>query len=99
MERATRVAGWTLAALALALLLIAPNANGLLLVLIWSGALAAYRGLASVIVGRLPRLVIGFVFLWACFLGAFWGGWFLIPAAIAFLVHDFSHRSLSHDVC
>lgn len=88
MTAALRVSGWVLAVLALALLLVAPNANGPLLVLVWAIAVAGFRYLASITAGRTLRLIVGAAFLWACFLGAFWGGWFLIPAGIAFLVID-----------
>lgn len=83
-----RVAAWSLALGALALLLVAPNANGPLIVLVWGGALGTFRYLASTTAGRAPRALLGVVFLWACFLGAFSGGWFLIPAGILFLMYD-----------
>ena len=43
---------------------------------------------AALVPDRVTRLVVGIVFLWACFLGAFSGGWFLIPAGIAFMLYD-----------
>lgn len=88
MTAAFQVSGWLLAALALALLLVAPNANGPFLVLVWGVALAGFRYVASMTPDRAPRLILGATFVWASFLGAFWGGWFLIPAGIAFLVMD-----------
>lgn len=88
MTTALRVLGWSLGVIALALLLVAPNANGPLLVLIWGIALLAFRYLASRIADRTPRLIVGAVFLGVCFLGAFSGGWFLIPCGVVFLVYD-----------
>ena len=88
MTTALRVAAWSLAIGALALLLIAPNANGPLLILVWAIALTIYRSVASVATGRGLRVGVGVAFLWLCFIGAFWGGWFLIPAGVAFVLHD-----------
>lgn len=97
MTALLRVLGWVLAVVSLGLLLVAPNANGPLLVLVWSLAVAAFRYLTSIIAGRTPRFVLGAAFLWGCFLGAFWGGWFLIPAGVAFLVADWRSEARGVD--
>jgi hypothetical protein len=73
---------------ALALLLVAPNVDGPLIVLVWAGAVGLFRLVVLLVGGSLPRLIVGGVFLWTCFVGAFWGGWFLIPAGVAFAMHD-----------
>jgi hypothetical protein len=88
MTAALHVASWSLATLGLGLQLITPNANGPLLVLLWAGGIATFRILASMVAGRIPRLVVATTFVWLCFMGAFWGGWIMIPAGIAFILYD-----------
>jgi hypothetical protein len=83
---------WVLAVAALGLLLVAPNANGPLLVLVWGVALVGFRFVTSIVPDRAARMVVGVVFLWGCFLAAFSGGWFLIPAGLAFLLLDWRSK-------
>lgn len=97
MTTALRVTAWSLVIGALVLLLIAPNANGPMLILVWAIALAIYRSVASISTGRGLRAGVGIAFLWLCFIGAFWGGWFLIPAGVAFVLHDARTQSRGVD--
>lgn len=88
MTPALRVGAWVLAIAALVLFLVAPNANGPLLVLVWAVVLFGFRGIVAGVRERKARLIVGAAFLWVCFIGAFWGGWFLLPAGAAFLAYD-----------
>jgi hypothetical protein len=84
----SRLAAWSLTALALGLLWIAPEVPGPVFALVWGTILVAFRFASSIAATQPGRIVIDIVFLGACLLGAWWGGWFLVPAGLAFLLHD-----------
>ena len=77
-----------LAAGALVLLLLAPAVDGPFLLIGWLLALAGYRWVSAAMPDRAGRMAAGGVFLSICVIAAFEGGWFLIPAAIAYLIRD-----------
>jgi len=78
----------SLAVIALGLFLIAPAVNGPLLVLGWGIVLSLYRYIATAAPDRASRALVDAGFLVICTLAAFEGGWFLLPAGVAYLVRD-----------
>jgi hypothetical protein len=73
---------------AFVVILLAPDVAGLWLVLTWTVIWATYRLVANGIPDRVGRAAVDVVFLVLAFAAAFEGGWFFIPAGIAYLVHD-----------
>lgn len=73
---------------ALILFLLAPRANGPLLVLLWTGAILGYRYAVGLMRGAGERVAIGAVMLASCLILGFEGGWFLVPAVLAYLARD-----------
>jgi TctA family transporter len=84
---------WLLALAALALLLVVTGLRVWLLVLIWLLALALLWGWShSVKTTRRSRIVGALVLLPVLFLLAFEGGWWLIPADLAWLAMELVDR-------
>jgi hypothetical protein len=81
-----------LAALALALFLLAPDINGPLLVLVWLAIITAYRVVVAMMAEPRALATVDLAFILLALLAGFWGGWFLIPAGIAWLVCDLRDR-------
>jgi hypothetical protein len=79
---------WALVAVALGVFLLIPGANGPVLVLVWGAIVVAIRYGVAILPDRRSRLWADGVFVIGCFLAAFEGGWYLVPAALAFLVKD-----------
>lgn len=82
-----------LAAGALILFLVAPDSNGPLLVLLWASALLGYRYAVGLMRSSAERVAVDAIVLAACLVLAFEGGWFLVPAVLAYL--DLDRRSPS----
>jgi len=78
---------WALTAGALALFL-AISPSGFLLAGGWALVILVARVLAGVAGSREGRLTVDAIFTVVCILAAFEGGWYLIPAAVAFIVAD-----------
>lgn len=78
---------WGLALVALGLIVVAAP-FGLVLGMFWAALFAIFRTVAWSMGYRSGRRWIGWLLLGVCFLGAFEGGWFLIPAGAAFLFVD-----------
>jgi len=79
---------WLLAVAALALFAVIPDSAGLLLAVVWSGAILAWRGVAGALPDPRSRVWLDlFVMLGLC-MAAFEGGWYLLPAGVAFLLND-----------
>ena len=78
---------WALSAGALALFL-AISPSGFLLAGGWALVILVARVLAGVAGSREGRLTVDAIFTVVCILAAFEGGWYLIPAALAFIVAD-----------
>ncbi len=78
---------WLLAAVALTTFPVVLGGSGVLLALIWFVVLLAYRWLVG---GQQPRgrLVANIVFGALCFLAGFEGGWYVLPAVLAFAYGD-----------
>jgi hypothetical protein len=87
MDRLIRWLPWALAAAAL-LLFVAISPSGLLLAGAWGLAILVARVLAAVATSRDGRLGIDAVFTVVCVLAAFEGGWYVVPAAVAFILAD-----------
>ncbi len=79
---------WILVALAMGVFLLVPDASGPALVLIWGSIVLAARFIVSLLPDRAARLSVDAFAVLGCFLAAFEGGWYLLPAAIAFMVRD-----------
>lgn len=79
---------WILVAVALGVFLLIPGANGPVLVLVWGTIVVAVRYGVGLLPERTSRLWADAVFIFGCFLAAFEGGWYLLPAALAFVVKD-----------
>jgi hypothetical protein len=78
---------WILALLALATFLVVSGFKLWLLVGLWLLVLvAAWLTGRVVLVSRGPRIVVALILLPILFLLAFEGGWYLIPADVAWLV-------------
>jgi hypothetical protein len=88
MRMLVRWAPLVLASGALAVFLFAPAVNGPALVLVWTTVLAVFRLVARCCPDPRARAAIGAGVLIVCFAGAFWGGWFLIPAVLAYILRD-----------
>ena len=86
---------WVLSAAALGFFLWVSPA-GLVLAGGWGIVLLLVRGFTALFPARRTRLWIDAAFGAACFLAAFEGGWYLIPAVAAFAVSDWwsGRRSL-----
>ena len=79
---------WILVAVALSVLLLIPDANGPVLVVVWGTIVLAVRYGVGLLPERTSRLWADALFTTGCFLAAFDGGWYLLPAALAFMVKD-----------
>jgi hypothetical protein len=79
----------------IAALLLVPG-GGLLVASVWAGALIGVRLVVGVLRSRPERLWVGAIFALGCFLGAFEGGWYVLPAAIGFLVADTRRQRPPH---
>ncbi len=88
MATVARWLPWVLVALALGLFLVIPDANGPVLVVIWGSIVAVVRFGVGLLPDRTSRLWADAVVVLGCFLTAFEGGWYLLPAAVAFAVKD-----------
>lgn len=88
-----RLSSWLLVGCAFVLYLLAPNANGPVLVLAWGAIVAVFRFGATALVDRGARVVADTVFIVVCLVAAFEGGWFLVPAALAFLARDLTDNT------
>jgi hypothetical protein len=83
-----RVLPWFLVAIACTLFLFAPGADGPLIVLGWLVVFGTVRAIASRVTTREGRLALDGLLVFGCLLAAFEGGWFLVPAALAFAWSD-----------
>ncbi len=90
MNRTTvaQALGWILVAAALGLFAAIPEAGGPMLALMWAVIVGVFRFSVAVLPDRSSRLAADGVFIVVCFLAAFEGGWYFIPAALAFAVAD-----------
>jgi len=79
---------WALVAAALTLFLVIPGVNGPVLLLAWGGIMGLYRYGVAVLPDRRSRLVVDGFCAFACLLAAFEGGWYLLPAVLAFSIED-----------
>lgn len=87
MDRLIRWLPWALSGAAVLLFsLISPS--GLLLAAAWGLVILTLRFVAALAASRQARVGIGIVFAVGCFLAAFEGGWYLLPAAVAFIIAD-----------
>lgn len=87
MARLVRWLPWALSAGAL-VLFVAISPSGFLLAGGWALVILVARVLAGVASSRDGRLAVDAIFTVVCILAAFEGGWYLIPAAVAFIVAD-----------
>jgi hypothetical protein len=62
--------------------------GGLWLLLIWTAVLLLYRAALAPVSRRSVRLVGDLVFAGLCILAVFEGGWYLLPAVVAFVACD-----------
>ena len=69
--------------------------GGLWLLLLWTAVLLLYRAAVAQISHRSLRLVGDLVFAGLCVLAAFEGGWYLIPAVVAFVACDAAGVSIT----
>jgi hypothetical protein len=83
-----RWAPWVLLAAALVLFVLIPDAAGVALALIWGAIMVGLRIAIRLLPDRTARLWADGLVVLGCFLAAFEGGWYLIPAAVAFAVQD-----------
>ncbi len=89
MRQILRVGPWLLVVAALALLVEAFGpGNALVLGAGWTVVFGAFRGIAMVATQRAWRLLFDGLLIVLCFLAAFEAGWYLMPAAVAFLLTD-----------
>jgi hypothetical protein len=79
---------FVLLALACGVFLIAPDVNGPLLVAVWLLVFGIERAAVASIATRESRVALDAILLVGCVLGAFEGGWYLVPASIGFLWID-----------
>jgi hypothetical protein len=84
-----RIAPWALSVGAFGVLLLIPP-GGLVLAAGWAVVVLIVRLIAASVGSRAARIWTGAVFVLVCFLAAFEGGWYVLPAAVAFLVADAS---------
>lgn len=83
---------WVLVAGVLCLFLVIPGVDGIVLALAWGGLVGLFRYGVALLPDRDARLWVDGIFLVACLLAAFEGGWYLVPATIAFAVKDLGER-------
>ena len=57
-------------------------------VLVWGVFVGLYRYGVAILPDRRSRLIVDCLFAFACLLAAFEGGWFLLPAVLAFSIED-----------
>ncbi len=68
--------------------------GGFLLLVIWTIVLLFYRAAAVQIPRRTPRVLLDLAFAGLCFLAAFEGGWYVLPAVAAFVACDAAGLSI-----
>lgn len=83
---------WALVAGAIGLFL-AVSPAGPILATVWLVVVVVERGIVLSLDPRNARVLTGFLFAALCFLAAFEGGWYMIPAAAAFLISDWRERT------
>lgn len=86
VERVIALIPWVLAIAAVVAYPVLLGAVGLAYILLWSTALVAVRWVAGGDRGR--RLTGDGIAAVACFLGAYLGGWYLLPSVAAFAILD-----------
>jgi hypothetical protein len=77
---------WLLAAAAILVFAVSPG--GWILAAAWALVILVVRVVASLAPSREARTIIGVLFVAVCLLAAFEGGWYVIPAGLAFLWAD-----------
>jgi hypothetical protein len=86
---------WALAAAGLAVPLVGSGFTLWIPILGWASGFVAFWALGRAITStREQRLAVGFVLLPVLFLAAFEGGWWLIPADVAWIAVEWTHGRL-----
>lgn len=80
--------GPALAVGGLIVFLLAPDVNGPLLVLLWTATILGYRYAVGLMARPAERVTIDGVMLVACLVLGFQGGWYFVPAVVAFAARD-----------
>ena len=79
---------WALLLAALGLFLFIPDANGLAVAAIWGLIIVASRVGIGLLPDRTARLWADSLLAFVCLLAGYEGGWYLLPAVIAFAIQD-----------